>query len=512
MANPLESYFSDVQDFTGFDPAIVPGAVDDVLAVVRDRNDPSAWLAFGGTVVRQIWSAMPPDVRGEILGALDDVIQNALSGATSGVIDSMGSEVSEAVPIVGQAIGAAIKILGMAVQAGKVVSSENRAFSDSDKREQMVATIKDYANPRYWVFRSMKVRNYPKYVKIRGGGDWSEEPAFGRRSGETDTMFVAEGGREDVGRCGKDDGVSYSCPTFRAEPWEDCERKPKGSKSNPDNPCERWIGISSLFYPYWSPAYPAAPIELDGKGADVNAILAEQQMAILVSPAVNLRVGGEFVRDVFDRFVWSWQFQSGQLKSGGKPGLVPIDAEGSAVQTSPDDAYLVDPVQDPDYDFSQSNRARFYLSGDGRIFPYSGMADPERWGVFALGGVGIGGAGKTIGVSVAAYNAVISGVLGFFTARQAMLRNGARMKGLLKDTSLVVFDPHVRQAMKYAASIGTMIPPETRAAGSRRPARARRARRAPARARPPDRGGSGGGAGALPVLLGLGSFYLALKR
>jgi hypothetical protein len=75
-------------------------------------------------------------------------------------------------------------------------------------------------------------------------------------------------------------------------------------------------------------------------------------------------------------------------------------------------------------------------------------------------------------VTVGAYNTVVTNTMSFFTARANMLRNGNRMKGLLKDLpkfgmmglktdkrlgGINLLDPAVRSAVQYAADKGLAV-------------------------------------------------------
>ncbi len=463
MPNPLEKYYAKIEDLTDFNPETIKEAGEEVMKAVKDdnRNDPTAWMAYAGTAMKQAWMSLPKEYRTQMINAMNDLIQQALAGVdeVKGALQQVSDAIST-IPIIGWIIDAVLQVV---VDIAKVVqiTKRNREMSRARwKRQRMVSTLDDIDDPRDWVFVSAKVRNYSHYVKVRGGGDWSLTPSF-RRSGST-LMFSADPGPADKGKCGKTTGVEMSCD---ARSYSDiaCRKKPK--KQSDSDICVRYLGISALFYPYWSPAYSVGPIEVPinenesvqtvlDDGGDPNSILMARQVMLLTDPYANLRVRGERLREMTDRFVGTWQNQMKAFGVGGKMGLLKIDEDGNAPGTPREDRMLIDERKDPKWSGAKSLRNRFYFDEDGRIVPYDGT-DVNDWGIRTWGG------GGTLACSVGAYNAVVTNTMAFFTARSNMIRNGFRMKGLLMDHSIRRLDPEVRDAVKYAANKDEMLPGPT---------------------------------------------------
>ena len=462
MANALEKYFGEINDLTGFNPEVIKEAGDAVMKAVNKRNDPTSWMAYAGTAIKQAWSALPKEIRQQMYNAINDVIQAALEQAE--FISSAMSEVAEnmnALPIIGAIIGAVIKLIGEIVSAVKSTQAVNKGISGYHQAMRMSLTFDSYPDPRDWVFKSMKLENYTQYVKSRKQGNWSRQPCFRRAGLATNRMFAAKVGVPDVGKCGHKKGVKMKCPQKRDFGYEDCDRFYKRQSKNPSSWCRRHLGISALFYPYWSPTYAAEPINNSyvGTDADPNGILMGRQTMLLTDPYSNLRVVSAELLDMSDRFIAFWRHAMETFAVNGKKALLRIDENGNAPGTDKADRYTIDEQRDPNYTGSQSLMNRFYFDTDGRIVPYPGMkAGVNEWGIRVSGGAHRGTGGGSLAVSVGAYNAVITNTLAFFTARSNMLRNGNRMRGLLMDHAKGDLDPAVRAAVQYAADKGGMLP------------------------------------------------------
>ncbi len=461
-SNPLEQYYAKIDDLTGFNPAIVKATSAAAMAAVESRNDPTAWLAYAGEAIKQAWSGLPSDLRRDMHEALNDIIDAALEQA-DWVVDALGeaAEATSVAPIIGQFIEAAIVIIKMVVETKRGLQASHRSLSRDHKALRMNLTFDDYSDPRDWVFKSMKLKNYTQYVGSRKQGNWSRQPCFRRAGLGTDRMFTNNAGAPDVGKCGHKGGVKMYCDSRREIGYEDCRRYYKDEKKNPPDYCTRYLGISALFYPYWSPAYAVVPIESAflGEGSDPNAILMARQMMLLTDTYANLRVEGKDLLKMVDRFVTFWRNQLDIFAVDGKKALLRIDDEGNAPGTLREDRYTIDDKEDPNYTGSLSLKNRFYFDSDGRILPYPGMkADVSEWGIRTKGGNGAGTDGGILAVSVGAYNTVITSTMAFFTARSNMLRNGARMKGLLMDHKKSDLDPKVQAAVQYSADEGRMLP------------------------------------------------------
>jgi len=462
MANALEKYFGEIGGLTGFNPEINKESGLAVMKAVNGRNDPTAWMAYAGTAIKQAWSALPKEIRQQMYNAINDVIQAALDQAQH-ITDalSQAAESMNSLPIIGQIIAMVIQLIGSIVVGVKQTKAINRSISAYHKSMRMSLTFENYEDPRDWVFKSMSLENYTQYVGSRKQGNWSREPCFGRAGLATNRMFAAKAGAADVGKCGHKNGVKMKCPQKRAFGYEDCERYYKRQSKNPSSWCTRHLGVSALFYPYWSPAYAARPIDnaYVGTDSDPNGILIGRQVMLLTDPYSNLRVVGADLRKMTDRFVAFWRQMMDVFAVGGKKALLRIDDNGNAPGTDKADRYTIDDRKNPNYSGSSSLKNRFYFTEEGRIIAYPKPgASVNEWGIRTSGGSGRGEDGGSLAVSVGAYNAVVTNTLAFFTARSNMLRNGDLMRGLLMDHPISSLDPEVRAAVQYAADKGGKLP------------------------------------------------------
>jgi hypothetical protein len=307
------------------------------------------------------------------------------------------------------------------------------------------ATLLELSSPNDWVFGIAQTLNYT----ARAGNEWRRRPCF--RSGYiADRMFTGELGLPDSGSCNK--GVLYDCPPiYRSNNYEDCW--PKDS-DDAGKECIRRTGFSALYWPFWCPAYPAAPMTIYMSGNDPNELLMARQMALLSNPDANLQVNENHVLDVADTFV-EWYLDQLEVYAppGARYGLLAIDSSGSAPGTAVKDRLTIDEEQRVDWAPAPSDRNKFYFDRYGmiRAYDFAGV-DPASWGVRAAGGV------DQLAVSVASYNAVVGNTYAFFTARTSFLRNGPIMNALVREYGANRYSSSVRPAVQYAADVGKMLP------------------------------------------------------
>lgn len=445
--NAYESYLRSSWGFVGY----VPGAgrfANDLAEQLRETNDVDSWAAFATGAMADAWAALPSDFRAEAVGQLRDFAMGALDGLSERapqLADAMSGAV-EAAPIIGQLIGGAIRIIADGVSLSKKMHSDNLEASALRQQLAQLATLRQYKEPSAWVFHSMHV---VPYVNYGSGKKYRLRPSFDRGSVDTDLMFRSVAGAADQGKCWP--GRLLKCPTFF-----DANKPNMGCSYDAGGPnCMRYLSISALFYPYWSPAYAATPVPVIRTDAsyDVNQLLIERQGALLLDPRANLRVRQADLLAMLGRFDSWWD-------NATAGGLVRIAADGSVA----DDGERLRIVKGatPNYVPTSQNKNRFYYDADSQIHAQQHVADElDRWGVPARGGAGLVD-GKHLGVTLAQYNAVVGMVQAFMSARANMIRDGALMRAILTDNASPVpvdeLDPKVRAAVEFASSQGRMLP------------------------------------------------------
>ncbi len=513
VLSPYQRYAKDIDGFVNWVPFPKSGKsreIQDLLLSApgpKNRNDPMAWFAFAADAVKLSWQALPDDLRKQVFAVLNDLIDDAiaqLGDLAADVGDQVGNAIG-AIPIIGDIIKFAIQLVYVFIDWARIKRDANQHRTVSNLQQAQYNTIKFMDDPRDWVMSRTRVQNYVKWIGRRTGkGDWALRPSM-RNSIGIDRMFWVDEGKRDSGWCGG--GVGMKCPEFwdGGKQYGGCTPHKSGNETFY---CKRDIAISALFYPYWSPAYPAGPIvTFVSDGPDANVLLMARQFALLSNPDANLRVKGRRLRDKSSRFVDHFIGMMKMFGVDGKPGFLKIDKDGNAPGTDRKDRLLIAEQENPNYSPSKSNMTRFYFRPDGIIEPYSRASgnDPARWGVRTREGDG-----GSMGLTIDQYNSVVGMTNAFFASRANMLRDGAMMRGLKSDHGLGKYDEEVRAAMSYAAGQGKTLPVY-------RPLVSKGAEYSPKRTLvgPISRSGvmGGGGAGAL---LGVGAVgllaYFLTKR
>lgn len=454
-----KDYLSKIDGLINYQPymSMSDSVRSDIENLIKNKNDGKAWLTFAASSILESWKALPKGVRDDAMDAAYKLLDDALNDIGSIVEDAIGATattIGEAVPIIGTIVKAVVDLVLKIYEAHVLLNKSEEAYSLVERDDAMSLTIGKYKDPNEWILHQMKVENYLEWKGYRvGKGDWDLRPCFGRNSEESWLMFNEVGGQPDSGSCG---GVPYKCDIDM-----NCEPNPKSGEGKD---CVRYLGISSLYFPFWSPSYPSIPVvrpALDSKDLvfdysysyyDMNRILIERQMALLTVPAVNLKVDGEMVQRFADRFKVYWDSSYKQFGNT----LLKIDKHGNAISTAKKDRVTIDVRFDENNAPSSSNKRKFYYDKDGLIQPYSGSgADVSEWGIRAKGGKY---GDDYVGISAGSYNAVIGNTLAFFSARANFLRNGLVMKGMLQDYNVNTFWPDVRSAIQYSANYGKMLP------------------------------------------------------
>lgn len=470
---PLAAYLSSVEREIGWIPEANSPIGRDLAEVLEFDNDPAAWVGFAARTLYDVWESLPAEIRQEAQTALLQLAQegiNALGDVAQLAVSSALSNIADVLPFIGAIIDALLVVINKIIEFHKEMESEKEdmaalehygAVLNTIRQNEAADSSKDIAQRAAadaLVFARDRVENYLDY----SDSEWRKRPCFTRSSGAADLMFVSSSGPSDSGYCTK--GLRYNCPLIAPFMESDCSIDPKSGSSS--DLCERYLGISALFFPFWSPAYPDIPYitirpvkGVDFSDVNGNTVLAEQQFALLSSPSVNLRVDAQRLLDIRDRFR---EFFFNQAKmyapSGHDFGLLQIDEDGIAPGTAVKDRITIDAAPEKEYLPTVDRKDLLYIDRDGLIRIYEGAQVPvdlNKWGIRAKRGPQ---SPTNVAISVAQYNTVVGATLAFMSARANFLRNGLMMKALLQDNGPGAFDPAVRDAMEYAASIGATIP------------------------------------------------------
>lgn len=442
----LADYLSELGPSVTWVPDLGFDQTEKLQRAINEGNDPGAWFAFAASTAQKAWTALPASVRAQAIDQLNNLAARGLAnlGQYGGAAASaVAGSVGEVVPLIGPLIQALVDFAIGIAKAHKAVEAHKAGIADINKGSGQIYTIFDYDEPDDWIYTPMKCRNYLDWVD---GTEWRSRPAFARGSGAADFPFLGVPSMPDIGYCDK--GTEYKC-TGTWAPF-DCHIK---DSSDTKHLCVRHLGISALFYPYWSGAYPAYPLDKFG-GLDPNPLLIQRQFALTSIPDANLRVDLE--RAIFiARNFHAWFMQQVQTV-----GLSGVNKEGTGIPTSPGGRLGVADEKIPNYVPVPSDKKRFYLTEPGLIETHVGAdADPSEWGVPAMAYIGAPNSAIKLMVTVAQHNAVLGGVLGLVAARAFMLRQGPIMKALVATHGLKRYDRAVRPAMEYAARYGKAMSP-----------------------------------------------------
>lgn len=504
MATPLDTYRQKLGPLAVWEAFPDYGGVhDDVRAALAAQGDPKkttqAVLAFAADAAMLAWKALPQEFRADMTRALTDLaseLAEGLSEAGAEIASKLGNAI-EVIPV----IGALIKVvLDIVVQVEKYTKENDRITSDFSYNYSLYRTVEAYARPDQWVAQQMSVRNYLRMSDPHVASLFRLVPCM-RQSEEMDRIWFNSAGGKDRGWCG--DGISVRCPTFMdaddgEKTYWNCDVVVKKDEGNV---CHRTTGISCLFFPWWRTAYAPGPSPLRASvgspepAYDVNTLVAARQLALISQPAANLVARASTVRNVAERVIETFWAQAEKgdgfvvrdLHNGNFVGSesLPLDENKRGDHAAPG----------------------FYRRPDGIIESYTGD-DLTKWGIEPPW------AGPPsqpdLGISIAAYNAVVSGMAAFFRGRSEILRNGPVLREMFKRISADSLDPEVKAAAEWSADQGKIQPPiapQLKANLIATLAKPQRMTRAPGRMGP-----EGGGGGALLALGVAGAVAYFLTR
>lgn len=382
--------------------------------------------------LRTTYATLPPEVRGAVMDALRLVSERISEGMEA-------LEMAGDAPIIGWVV-AGIQAIVKVQQGFSGVADVQRSASNFEHGNGQWSTAWA-ATEQGGTYEVVRCKEYAQFKSFRIGGDFDRKPCFTRRGGNRDAIFMGTPSPPDnPGKCKKQMGRS------------------KGESYGPfeGNKCGRRIGMSALFWPWWSAAYapmllprwqgspPGASFQA-GPSEDTNALLAGVQAGLLTDPRKNLAHSLWDVTTKSDRFL-AW-FQE-RVRGGG--GVLELDADFFGVSGSP--LKSIDPVRDVEHVSTPGVKSYWYFDAAGvvRTYPDQQGARLDRWGVYLPTGDPEG-----LGVSLAQYNAVVSARAGFAQRRLATLRNVSLVKAAVTELGLAKIDPPARAAVEYASGLSS---------------------------------------------------------
>jgi hypothetical protein len=510
VATPLDTYREKLGAFAVWepDPQAQTGLYRDLrealdLSYDDPRDAVQTWYALASGAARMVWQTLPVDMRDAALEGLGAIATEALN-LSLGAADDLAGELGDAVgsvPIIGSIVEVVLEIINAALKLEEMAAKSDEETSADSYDSNRRYTIAAYDDPGQWIAQPIQVYNYLDMRYPHVALIFSLKPCM-RQTEKSQRIWLGTDGAKDIGWCG--DGRKIWCKQFvnqaafppGSERSDICDFQDKGDT------CKRYSAISSLFFPWWNPAYPAEPLRRRTKSSvmDPNSLLISQQAALLSNPAANLRARGETVRKASIRIFTAF-WAAARTKSGSAfrvGNLMPINSVTR--QTGGGGDYLGNfelPVDGSVKEEKLGAAEGFFLrEPDGVIEPYT-SGDVAEWGVRSPGPP----AQPNLGVSIGAYNAAMSATAAFFRARAEMLRNGKVLRTMLQKVKLEDLDPEVRDAVKWSADQGVVQPPidpEYKLILQARP---------PRMTRPPARRSS-----ALPVLAAGAAALFLLRR
>lgn len=460
----LDEYLQEYRPELDFDL----GTITANLAALspEDPGSNRAWANFSLEVSKQIWSALPVDIRSGALFALQeqiDLIEMAADLAVSTAIDALMevAGIVNAIPIVGAIIEAVLIVVTGVVDTVKGLQGLHHAHSQQEKNREQKHTFEQVTDPTAWAVGLYQINRTEKYFwpsQRIDGQKWRRVPCI-VPSYRDPTVWGLSTPPEAIGSCYPGRPITRKLGTYDFRGDEGVN-------------CVSFGAFSSLFWPFWSTNHDARPLQIWGKevypekpkslfrapATDPNEILVTRQQAILSNPVTNMRVRGETVRGAevaFSRYFRDKIFGLGgmiEMRGGDvKLRTTTADSGGSVgSEDGPIDRWTIDRTFDPNHEFDGD--VYYYWNPNGLIENYGRGPDLADVGVPAFCPPALNTAYKDHGYSAAQLNTVVAGVKGFFTARAAMLRQPYAMKAILRQNpGRTFFDPMVRAAMRESA-------------------------------------------------------------
>lgn len=394
----------------------------DLLDRIRRKNDASAALGQALGLLRQGWGSFPAELRGRALEAVSDAVDSAIEGLAD------AGELADAAPLIGQIVGAVITMVQGFIKTGQAIKNENQEISNFAHQRAQFKTIAKLDQPWTWVYSPVTAKMYAQYIKVRTGGDFDVVPGFTRAGLERDRPFTGLASAPDSGNCRKaiKIGLDYV--------WD------------PASDCRRVLGISALFYPWWSGAYAPGPLPIWAEasgGTNANRLLIYRQTQLIADPRTNLRVPLAIVEKVRARVLAFWP-RSRKVH--------PIDKDGNI--TGPG-TLEIDAARNPKHVPVSGGKVRWYVDELDVLHPYPDQpgAELDRYGWPAPPGDP-----SNLGVTLAQRNTVVAMSAAFAARRQSTMRNGLLAAAILAELGPAKLDSEAVPALQYAAGQRRMLP------------------------------------------------------
>lgn len=457
MAKTLDQYLGSVEDLSFYDPGrVLEQAINQLPP--SQRNEIEGWAAYGVAAMRQAWAALPPDVRGQVMSGLNDVIERIVDGTigtAAGVIADVGKQlgdVLDAIPILAAVVEFLKLLVGTIHGSAKKFKELNYANSLVDeKKAQTRMFAQELSNPRKWAVSVIRVYNYPRFFtpsNRKNDVRWRLEPCMTPCLGPDAKLWDQDllaphgyGGRD----CRPGTPIKNPVDYPDIEPTDGVEM----------DPCVSYMAVSCLFFPYWAPNHPARALNVYGDPypdsahfhetpPNPNGFLVAAQQALLADFRSNFQVRGSSLEEVYNRFR-TWYLQL-HLDAGERPRQV--NSEG---RLSGDETFGYDAEYDAAHEHSQEKR--FYMRSDGLIESYGQRADPASAGFRAPENL----LSSNLAVTLAQYNTVVSQTKAFFTARRRFLENRLAMQALRSEGDLGLYDPAIRSVILAQAAAPAVL-------------------------------------------------------
>ncbi len=394
-------------------------------------------------LLKATWRTMPAGVRSMVLSQL-----NMALDAVGETWDAVGGALGD-IPIANLVVGA---IDGVATIAGafKGVGDVKRHASAYEKgraqRFTLTSKLQGVGAPSGGFFTVLPMYEYAKYIKVRAGGDFDRLPAWARKAQARDAIFSGAVSAPGSG-CAKEMRRSF------------------GDSYGPFSPkCGRQIGVSALFFPWWSTAYspgmilryegspPGSVFDL-GLSPDNNSYLIGIQTGLITDPTKNAQANLGLLKLKVQRFKSWW---------GEADALRPLRERktswgGADLVVSPSsDSRRIDASKNPAHVPSKDAGAFWYYDEFGAITAYPGQtgAGLDDWGVMLPQGDP-----ADLAVSAAMHNGVLAMLAAFSERRLATIRSPRMAEAIIADEGLGSIDSGARAAFQHSASVAASVLP-----------------------------------------------------
>jgi len=431
MANPILEYLNDPKLGIAGKPwtaAAVPWEVPEVAGfrLGQPLDGQLSAVNFAQQSLGAIWSALPTNVRSDMVSAVADIIS---------IGSSVGAALSPFAAMAGPLIAYAKAIMEAPEWIENLIGG---TMETNDKRRynSRLAAVEalEAAGPRHWTFENYLI---PRYSRDRGIQKSVNNMAWPPDINSMLTQAVIP----RSGNCSEGGN----------------DLAPRSSS------CEGSITLTPIFMPVWSQRALGSPgpwvsmrkgmERAEGGGGYIWQKILQMQAALLIDPVVNLYANGESLWKFAQRFSG---IASEALENSGWV-VDPTFLEDAPKVFAPDST-----PQNP------KTKPRFYRTPGG------------LYGVYTDGGGGSTESkvlGESVGypkekrehptyssfggngVSFGNYNSVMSAVGQFFALRKATLQSKSLCKSIVDAGSQYVDaipEPKLRAAVQYVAAGGTI--------------------------------------------------------